>query len=224
MHGAELVHEEVVRREAVQGNLKLQRSVKLRLAPDWPRPLVLTWNEGIVGKTIGQKTRRVIKPGQATLLDIGRAQAYFGLFTMPRDIEDVLDETRRQAMLEAFLREKARAILTWGDFPKPQNHIRSGEEALGPARMPDVFLTVIEADGDEWPEFRLRGLYDLGDYWDAELKPRALAAAGPSEVEVLRLANDEKDKQIHSLAESVAELKGLVHGFLAAKPQGKNGS
>jgi hypothetical protein len=40
--------------------------------------------------------------------------------------------------------------------------------------MPDVVLTVIEADGTEWDPVRIRELYDLGEYEDVEhlFKPK----------------------------------------------------
>jgi hypothetical protein len=212
MHGAQLVAEETVRAQEKESNLKMQRMVEVRLGPDWPRPIVLNWNQGIIGKTIGAKTRRVVKPGQSTLLDIARAQSYFGMFTLPRDIEDVYDEKKREDLLAQFRLEKTRALLFWGDFPRAQNHERDGNEPLGPHRFPDVFVTVIEADGDKWPEMGLRELYELeGQYTLAcEPKSRAKLTAQTS------IASDMIAK-FNTMEKENAELKGLVHGFLAGR-------
>jgi hypothetical protein len=179
---------------------------EIRLASDWPRPLVLAWTQGVVGKTIGSKTKRTLKPGDKTLLDIARAQAYFGMFTLPHDIEDVMDEKRRAGMLQQFDDMKARTLLQWGDFPKSSNHMKDGNEPLGPCRFPDVFVTVIEADGERWPEMRLRDLYGWGDYWDAEQKPKQFAR--PNDQSVL-------EDKLRKMELENAETKGMLQAILA---------
>ncbi len=205
-----MVAEETVRAANQESNLREQRMVEVRLAkpPAWDRPITLSWSQGIVGKTVGSKTRRVLKPGDKTILDISRAQAYFGMFTLLHDLEDVMDEKRRASMLAQFEDFKARALLQWGEFPRPHNHMKDGNEPLGPCRFPDVYVTVIEANGERWQEMRLRDLYGWGDWYDAEPKRRAFEkpAAGP-----------DMASELARLREEAAEQRGLIMGLLGAQ-------
>lgn len=200
-----IVGDEILRAQELDSNLAAQRLVEIRLAANWPRPLRLPWNQGVVGQSIGARTRRTLNPGDSTIIDIGRACAYFGVFTVPHDLEQIYDEKKREARIAMYEAEKARAILTWGEYPRAINHQRDGNEPLGPARMPDVYLTVIETDGSRWPEIRLRELYDLGDYYDAEPKPKAFVAP----------TDTKQEDRVRDLEIQLAEMRGLVHGQLA---------
>lgn len=200
-----IVGEEILREQERDSNLSAQRLVEIRLAATWPRPLRLPWNQGVVGQSIGARTRRTLNPGDTTTIDVGRACAYFGVFTVPHDLAGIYDEKRREAFVLMYEAEKTRAILTWGEYPRSINHMRDGNEPLGPARLPDVYLTVIETDGSRWPEIRLRDLYDLGDYYDAEPKPKSFVAP----------TDTKQEDRVRDLEIQLAEMRGLVHGQLA---------
>lgn len=226
--GAEIIGVDAQDRDL---NAKAMRMCQIRLDPQWKswiedprkqqqRYLRLQWNPGVIpgGRWPGVQ-RRVLKPGDTTIIDIGRAQAWFGLFTVPTDVLDVIDEKKAEEMWRNYTLEKARTILTWGDFQKGALE-EDKDTTFGPARLPDVYLTVIEADGERWPEIRLRELYELGDYQEVDIPRSRSRFFQQQQLPAAPAAAPASDARIAALENVIAEQRGLLQGLMAALQHG----
>lgn len=186
---------------------------RVSLAKSWPRPIDLSWKRD--NRTRAQKI--VLRPGKSVVLELGKAQAYFGMFTIPGMIETVNDIRKRERLAEQFKESRERAILLWGDSPKPARY-GSGMtyEALGPARIPDVTCTVMNADeeADASAPIRIRELYNVGEYVDAEHLVNPGGFAAHKHAEELKASNDfekaSNAEQINVLQGQVATLTQLL--------------
>jgi hypothetical protein len=179
-----------------------------------PLKMKLEWNTGKASPlSRAVKVRKILKPGEQVRIPLERAQAYFGLFTIPAALEDEYNEDKRESMLASFEHEKRRAIMTWGEFPRGQATERgNGGAEIGPARLPPVILTVENADGSKEDPINLRELYGLGKFRHTAIRPTFMQieheARNSDEIAAMR-------SEMSALAASNAQLTGLVTGFQA---------
>jgi hypothetical protein len=158
---------------------------RISLARDWKAELKGTYREAertlvLDHKRDARTARRYVRlaPGKSVQLELALAEGFFGRFSIP-----VLDrigaartEGRKKQLAAEYEQTRNHAITRWGDYPKMA---RAGQgmtyEPLGPARLPDVTVAIIPAEEDEttkddprYRPVRLRALYGLGDFVDAE--------------------------------------------------------
>lgn len=158
---------------------------RISLAKDWKHELIGTRREHervvpLDHKRDARTPRRYLKlaPGKSVQLALELAEGFFGKFSIPMFgmIENARTEGAKKRLVEDFALTRDKAILKWGDSPRPARYSTTMTyEALGPARMPDVTVTIIPAQEDDDTEndpryapTRLRTLYSLGDFFDAE--------------------------------------------------------
>lgn len=208
-------------------NLGAQRTCVVRLDHSYvdfngrPKPLKLSWHTGKPTPTsLGRATSITLWPedGKDTVrLPLERAQAMFGLFTVPMLLEEEYDERRRKKMLADFRTERDRAIMAWGEFPRGQITERgNGGDIIGPCRFPPVIITVEEADGTAWEPIDVRALYELGSYRDTDTRP-----AFQRNEETI-----ERDDELETLREQVEQMsanQNRLEGQIAGLAQALNG-
>lgn len=157
---------------------------RVALAKDWKAELVGTNRE--LDRTLWLRHKRdartreqekELKPGKFVQVSLELAEAFFGCFSIPilDKVNRAESEHVRKGLAERFAMTKAHAIVKWGDFPRLS---RAGQgmtyEPLGPARFPDVVVTILpgeepeDANDPRFKPVRLRALYGLGDYVDME--------------------------------------------------------
>lgn len=190
----------------VERDLRVARQVKITLAKDAKRPITLSWNTG--KKTnfdIPQVTRKQLGPGDSYVTDIGRAEAWFGPFTIPFDLRGERDERVRREMARRFEDGKRYALNAWGDYPRSKTF-----EPVGPHRFPHVTLEVMEADGEPWAygTIDLHELYGIGAFDTIKFV---------DEEEVALQADAEKE----DLYRQLAELRGQVSVLLSNNTKAK---
>lgn len=153
--------------------------------------------------------------GKSIDVDIKRARAWLGWFTVPHDIEGERNETKVREMNEFFAIERARTLLTFGDYPRPRKY-GDGIDPIGPHRMPDFVATVIEADGSEWEPIRLHELYKIGEFDPLQFTdPDAVLTAKYEETVA------ENDMLKKMLAEMQGQIKGIAAMVKAGAAKGE---
>lgn len=208
---------------------------RISLARDWRSDLAGTSREAertivLDHKRDARTPRRYVhlKPGKSVQLPLDLAEAFFGRFSVAilERITEARTESAKRRLGEEYAMTRAQAILRWGDFPRLA---RAGSgmtyEPLGPARLPDVTVTIIPAEEDEttaadrrYKPVRLRALYDLGDYFDAEHLANPGGFAGRRALEDERQAKSD----FEAAQTRMAQLEGTVAtltALLAANPE-----
>lgn len=137
------------------------RTVKLRLAKDATHEkLTLHWH---AGQRYKKSPTIELKKGMTIVVPIKRARAWFGWFTVPHDMADEPDESKKRDLRQFFQVETERTKLAWGGYVVPRK-LSDGMDPIGPHRFPNVEVNVIEWDGTEWGWMSLHELYKLGKY------------------------------------------------------------
>ena len=144
----------------------LNRQVRIALHPNAKtKELTLPWYTGRPSKnTPGHKSERTIKKNAKTAqtVPVQQAWGWFGYFTVLHDMENEPDEAKRSE-LQALYDLGKKLTLQYYDYLRPTK-IEDGTMPIGPHRLPDVVLTVIEDDGTEWEPIRLHEMYGVGDF------------------------------------------------------------
>lgn len=193
-------------------NAGAQRMCLIELSKEYvdfegnPKTLSLSWNAGKPSpNSISRAVRKTLRPGEQMRTTLERAQAWFGMFTLPFVLESIYDESKRESLLEQYDAEKKRAIMTWGEYPRGQatGPNNNGGEIIGPARIPPVTLIVEEADGTQWDAINLRELYELGEYY--ETTPSRTTFQRPGHA-----AEKDRDEELGRLREELAKMQGML--------------
>lgn len=116
----------------------------------------------------GRGARRPNRPiellkGKAIEVDVKRARAWLGWFTIPHDLQGEKDETKVREMRVFWDLERSRTLNAFGDYPRPRK-VADGTDPIGPHRMPRFVITVTEGDGTQWEKIDLHELYGIGEY------------------------------------------------------------
>ncbi len=203
--------------EPEERDVDFGRTARILLHKDDPRrEIVLSWHPGRNRTNLGRQRQMIVKRGQTALVPIERARAWFGMFTIPFDLEDIKDENRRKNMRETFERERARTLLSWGDYPRPRK-LSDGQEPIGPHRMPHIIVTVIDGNGSEWNAIDLHEIYRVGEFDVEGLRPSDFAAAAEAEVSVEReLVHENKE-----LRSKLSKLEGQMEILLSDRKVAK---
>jgi hypothetical protein len=118
----------------------------------------------------GKGSRKQNKPiellkGKAIEVDIKRARAWLGWFTIPHDLQGERDETKVREMKAFWDCERSRTLNAFGDYPRPRK-VADGMDPIGPHRMPRFVITVIDGDGEPWEKIDMHELYGIGEFDD----------------------------------------------------------
>lgn len=157
---------------------------RISLAKNWKADLAGTYRESertiaLTHKRDARTPRRTIRlqPGKTVRMELSLAEGFFGRFSIKvlNKEADAKSESKRKELIFNYGLTLMQSIVRWGDSPRLA---RAGNgltyEALGPARFPDVTVAIEPAEEVEdakdprYLPVRLRDLYDLGDYVDAE--------------------------------------------------------
>jgi len=192
--------------------VQADKQVRIRLSADAKLPLQLFWN---VGGKHGRDTVITIEPGKSIVQPLSKAQVWFGPFSVPMEFATA-DERRKEKLRGFWAIEKARYLNRY-DYPRPTSMTKDGYEPTGPHRSPDVYITIIEPDGQELPEIRLHQLYKIGE-WDP-LKDKFTQKESAEDIKAryereLDEIKRERDRELGEMKEQIAKLGGLVQGRL----------
>lgn len=146
----------------------------------------------------------VLEQGKYLEVDIKRARAWLGWFTIQHDIEGEVDTKKRKEMEQFFDLERVRTLNTFGDYPRPRK-VADGMDPIGPHRMPDFVVTVVEGDGERWAPIRLHEMYGVGIF-----DPLSFVDPQAAVNEELQA---ERDKN-RTLERMIAELTGKINGVV----------
>lgn len=196
----EALHAVAPERQA-EKDLRSERQCRITLAKDAARPLTLPWCRGKLHDfDTSSRTKQILEPGKSMITTIGKAEAYFGPFTVLFDMKTERDERVRSEMGRRFQDGRAYALMNWGDYPRDKH----GAE-IGPHRFPHVVVEPIEPDGEPWSHgsVDLHELYQIGKHDSKQFVDQAA---------VLEQQADETDM----LHRQVAEMRGilLAHGLI----------
>lgn len=202
---------------ALADKMPLPRSCRVELASSWAHPITIAWKRDARTQRVGVR----LQPGKTVNVPLEYAMAEFGMFNIPQLIEEETDVRRKQKLAEQYVESIARSILRWGDYPRLA-HYAAGMtyEAIGPARFPDITVTIIDPQGEiEYEPIRLRDLYDLGEYIDVEdeVNPRsarALKKRRDQEEAAAKKATTE-GSDVAALRDQVSTLTGTINTILA---------
>lgn len=153
----------------------------------------------------------ILEEGKYIEVDIKRARAWLGWFTILHDIEGETDTKKRKEMEQFFDLERVRTLNTFGDYPRPRK-VADGMDPIGPHRMPDFVVTVSEGDGEKWAPIRLHEMYGIGEY-------DPLTFVDPQAAINEELAEERAKNR--SLERMLAELTGKINGVVDMVKAGK---
>lgn len=190
-------------KDVVQG----EKQCRISLAANAPHSVELSWHGGKGSRP----TMIVLEPGKSVVQPLGRAQAWFGPFSLYAEYEATHDEKKR-ADLAQFISTETKRYLDRYDYVRGDGRgYHPDMRPTGPHRSPDVTVTILEADGSEHEPIRLYELYEIGEF--DPLRDTFTPKASPEEVAASyerKLA--ERDAIIEEHRREMAELKGIVKG------------
>jgi hypothetical protein len=202
-----------------QGYIDAERQVKIYLAASAPAPIKLEWNAG--GRN-GRQTIIELKPGHMIVQPLGKAEAWFGPFSKPKEYAQTSDERKRESLRNLYRTERERYLLRY-DWPRmsgrgQQPNMQKG----GHHRSPDIIVTIVNADGTEEVPISLHQLYKIGE-WDPEKDTFGIVESADDirakyEAKIIE-ERQHHDDQVSALRRELAELAGLVKGQMIAKVQ-----
>jgi hypothetical protein len=208
-----------------------EKQCRIKLAADWKkgeredlRALQLTWN---TGGPHGRTSVVLLRPGKEVVRPLWQAQVWFGPFALWYDYKravDERDEKRRKFLYDKYHAERGRILDQYGYPPISRRGYQPDMQPGGPHRFPDVTVTVIDPEGNDYPEsLRLHEVYKIGA-WDvsypldsfgkketAEEVEARLTAESVAQAETFKLAMQKRDEQF-------AEMKGLIAGLATNIP------
>lgn len=145
-----------------QSNDDLNRRVRIALHKDARHEKWLFRYHPGKGARRGNKPL-LLEKGKALEVDVKRARAWLGWFTIPHDLRGEKDETKIREMKQFWDIERMRTLNNFGDYPRPRK-VADGIDPVGPHRMPHFVITVIEGDGTVWEKIDLHELYEIGEF------------------------------------------------------------
>lgn len=171
------------------------------------------------GKGARKQNRPIeLVKGKAIEVDIKRARAWLGWFTIPHDLRGEKDETKIREMKQFWDIERMRTLNGFGDYPRPRK-VADGIDPIGPHRMPDFVITVIEGDGTAWDKIRLHELYQIGEYDPLTFTdPQAELKA---ENERVSRENGDLRRMLATMQGQLDAVTKMVSGAFATKAEGK---
>ena len=202
-----------------QDDLDLARQCRIALGPQQRIPVTLTWNSGklSVSQVRSLKQKPIVLDPQkrnTVVVELWKAQCWFGPFTIPVKLKTTNDEKARQMMAAVYHIERQRALDLY-DYPRPRK-IAEGVDPIGRHRFPDIVVTVIEPSGEEWKPIRLHQLYGIGD-WDPlyntdpkEVQQRSVEEQLAAE----KARNEELKRQLDTVTgkvEAIFKITGAKH-------------
>jgi hypothetical protein len=196
-----------------------EKQVRITLHPDAPREYNFDWHPGKGGR----RTVIVIRPGQSIVQPLGKAQAHFGPFDMPRQYANTSDERLKTRIKHDWVEEKTRALARF-DYVRPLSIKRDGYEPIGPHRFPHVIVTILEPDGTENKPMDLHELYKIGE-WDPlkdtfGVKESVEEVAAKYEAQLDEAASAHA-KEISDLKSQFAALGSKLDGYMVGKQSSK---
>lgn len=189
-----------------------QLMVRLTLAPSWARAVDVKWNPG----RGGQKFHKRLEPGESMIWPLDKAMAEFGPFGVLEEFVGCTDE-RRKAKLREFWAEEKRRALDRYDYPRASHRDRT---PTGAHRFPDLTVVIMHADGEESKPIRLHEVYKIGEF--DPMKDSFGVAESVEDVKARYESElDQTRREMLEHRAKVAELAGIVQGFVAGKESTK---
>ncbi len=200
--------------EASRESTEVAKICRVTLAKDSPRPLELRWCQGRGFKD----TLLVVKPGGSVDQPLDKCHAWFGPFDLFKVYLETRDEKTLEMLRNHIATESARYLNRYdyeragGEGYKPKMN------PTAPHRSPDVTITVMNADGTTDEPVRLYQVYGIGEFDDLQFAPKETEEQIRARFESQLLAKDaEHRSEVEALRRDVAQVTGIVKGFVAAK-------
>lgn len=194
-------------KDVVQG----EKQCRITLSPDAPHALELSWHGGRGSRA----TMIVLEPGKSIVQPLGKAQAWFGPFSLYAEYENTHDERKRNDLAQ-FISTETKRFLDRYDYPRGDGRgYHPDMRPSGPHRAPDVTVTILEADGTEQEPIRLHELYEIGAF-DPLRETFTVKESTEDVAAAYERKLAERDGLIEQYRREMAELKGIVKGSVLA--------
>jgi len=203
--------------DRARGVVEPEKQVRITLAADWkadrPEPervVPLPWYVG----NGSRPSLILLRPGESVIQPLGKAQAYFGPFSVLQEIRTA-DDKRREELRAFFRTEKERYLNRYG-WPMVGGDQKPDMRKTGHNRSPDVTVTILNSDGTEEAPIRLHKLYGIGE-WDPEkenfVTPETLDGERARHAAELSA----RDEELSAIRRQMSETLGYVKGLTDAK-------
>lgn len=182
----------------------IEQLCRITLAADAPHHVDVEWCEGL-GK---KKVLYVFEPGKPVMWKLSNAISFFGPFTLFEIYEKTSEENKRIEIRDIIAKETAR-VLDRYLYPCDD---RTGKP-IGPHRLPDFSIEIINSDGDVSKPYRLYELYGVGEFDDIvfDHKPTTAEIEGHYQAKLLEEARL-RDEALGAARREIAELRGMILG------------